>query len=83
MVPDREEQPPLAPHETDFRSLLDSMQKSKARMESSGFVKNLDIPQVTLSTSAIIQKALVMSERGLICKFTVMWPSPRSMEFWI
>ena len=69
VVSDREEQLHLAPDETALGSLIESMQKSQAGMESPRFVKNSDIPLVTLSISATRQKGLAMSLDKLINKW--------------
>jgi hypothetical protein len=64
-----------------FRSLVSSLGKSIVKSLPAYFVKKLNqIPEVNILSTSPWHIALALAERGLIRKFTGIWPFPRSME---
>ena len=74
------ERPPPTPNELTFTLLVRLLNKAGIKPDSSIFVNKLsEILEVVLPTTITKQKALAMSERGLIGQFIGIWPSTRSM----
>ena len=47
------------------------------------FVKKVDIPSIELTVEWIFRMTLNLDECILIGKFTVLWPSPKSIDGWV
>ena len=47
------------------------------------FVKITTTPRIQIMSTTSRLKALALSEKGLIGKFTGIWPSPKTMDTWI
>ena len=66
-----------------FKALVRSGPKAKPSL-SSKFVKKMEeIPSLELSPEEPCDLALLLAEKGLIGKFTGLWPSPKSVEAWM
>ena len=64
-----------------FKALVQAVAAQAASHSTSKFVKKMDeIPSLELSPSDPCQKALTLSEKALIGKFTGLWPSPKAVE---
>ena len=55
-----EDRPLPALHEVSFRSFIELSKKGETKMDTSCFVKKVDIPKVTIYASAASQKDLAM-----------------------
>ena len=67
-----------------FKALVQVVTPQAASQAPSKFVKKMDeIPSLELSPTDPRQKALILSEKSLIGKFTGLWPSPKAVELWI
>ena len=67
-----------------FKALVQAATPQAASHYSSKFMKNMDgIPSLELSPTDPCHKALILSEKALIGKFTGLWPSPMVVEIWI
>ena len=50
---------------------------------SDGFVKWADTPRIHMMSVVSRLKSLALSEWGLIEQFSGIWPSPKTMDFWV
>ena len=66
-----------------FRALVASTPPPSASDASDGFVKQANATRIQIMSAASRLKALALSERGLIGKFIRIWPSPKTMDFWV
>jgi hypothetical protein len=75
--------PPLDEEALSFRAMvLTYVRTSKA--QSMKFIKGIEeMLEVKLPQSSTRCKTLAFANRGLIGKFTSIWPSPRTMASWI
>ena len=73
---------PLPPDFEVCKRLIASYGKRKGG-PSNKFVKKVDSPTVELPTDRICHSALNFVERGLIGKFTRLWPSPKAIDSWV
>ena len=64
------DRPSHALDEDAFRTLIKSRHKLGSRTKSTRFIKKIDILEVVVPATMAKQKALVISERGIICQFT-------------
>lgn len=70
--------------QTAFSALVKSLPLQHPRPSLSKFVKKLDgLQEVVLPPSLPRMAALSIAERGLIGKFTGLWPSPKTVQRWI
>ena len=74
--------PPLPPEFEYFQRLVATCGKRKGG-PSLRFVKKVDIPSAELPADQICRSALNLAERGLIGKFTGLWPSPKPVDGWV
>jgi hypothetical protein len=76
--------PPLPPKLDMFRKLVISCNKRPASDSHQKFVKKLDnIPSIDLPAEETGRFAPNFAKRGLIGKFTGLWPSPKSINVWV
>ena len=73
--------PPLPPELDVFKRLVATYGKRKGGPHR--FAKKVDIPSVELPAERICQITLNLVERGLIGKFTGLWPSPKAIDSWV
>ena len=73
---------PLPPELDAFKRLVASCGKRKGG-PSQKFVKKVEIPSVELLAYRICRSTLNHAERGLICQFTGLWPSPEAIDSWV
>ena len=67
-----------------FKALVHAAAPQATSLPPSKFVKKIEeIPSLELSPSDPCQKAIILSKRALIGKFTGLWPSPKAVELWI
>ena len=67
-----------------FKALVHAAAPQAASLPPSKFMKKIEeIPSLELSPSDPCQKAITLSERALISKFTGLWPSPKEIELLI
>ena len=67
-----------------FKALVQATAPQAASLPPSKFVKKIDeIPSLELSPSNTCQKALILSKKSLIDKFTGLWPSPKEVKLCI
>jgi len=77
-------QPPLPPNIDAFRKLVTACNKRSASDSLHKFVKKLDnIPSIDLPPKETCRSALNLVERGLIGKFTGLWPYPKAIDAWV
>ena len=81
-MPGGEPPPPLPPDLEAFKRLITYCGKRKAG-HAPKFVKKMDIPSVELLVDRTCHLALNLAERGLIGKFTSLWPSPKAIDGWV
>ena len=75
--------PPLPPEMDAFKWLVSSYGKRKRGPNLQRFVKKLDIPLVELPAERTFRPTLNIAERGLIGKFTGLWPSLKAIDGWV
>lgn len=76
--------PPPPSNLTNFLKLVAAQGKKPLSVAQHKFVKKItEIPTVALSVEQPCKTALNLSERGLIGKFTGLWPSPKTAETWV
>lgn len=81
--------PPEAPPEEaalqqEFSALIKSLPAQRARPSVSKFVKKIEgLQEVSLPPSLPRKAALALVEKGLIRKFTGLWPSPKTVQRWV
>ena len=67
-----------------FKAQFQEVAARDASFPPSKFVKKIDeIPSLEFSPSDPCWKALILSEKSLICKFTWLFPSHKAVEIWI
>ena len=67
-----------------FSALVKSLQPQRTHPALSKFVKKLDgLQEVDLPPTLPRMAALSLAEWGLICQFTGLWPSPKTVQRWI
>ena len=69
--------------EDAFRALVDLSPPLVSEIHTSSFVRRAAAPRIHIISSALRMKALALSEKGLIGQFIRIWPSPKTMEYWI
>jgi hypothetical protein len=74
---------PPSPDIVAFSSLIVSLLKSTKQQQNLKFVKEMEeIPAVVVQPISR-EHALKLDKIGLIGQFTSIWPSPKSMAFWV
>jgi hypothetical protein len=76
--------PPPPPELTTFKKLVEACSKRPVTPSQHKFVKKMEsISSVALPTEEPCLPSLNIVERGLICQFMGLWPSPKSIEAWV
>ena len=75
--------PPL-PKLVAFKKLIAGSHKRPISEAQQKFIKKMDcIPIVELPIAETCRSAVNLADKGLIGKFTGLWPSPKSVEAWV